>query len=60
MKDEKDSQNQDTSALELQIEQMIDELFVSREDPDATDQQGGPEAPAVDAGDLRFPYGDNR
>jgi len=33
MKDEKDSQNQDTNALELQIDQMIDELFVSREEP---------------------------
>ena len=57
MKDEKDSQNQDTSALELQIEQMIDELFVSREDPDATDQQGGPEAPAVEQGTFDFPTG---
>lgn len=57
MKDEKDSQNQDTSALELQIEQMIDELFVSREDPDATDQQGGPEAPTVMQEAFDFPTG---
>jgi hypothetical protein len=55
MTDEKDSQNQDTSALELQIEQMIDDLFVSREEPVADEIQEGPAAPAGDQGTLVFP-----
>lgn len=55
MKDEKDLQNQDTSALELQIDQMIDDLFVSREEPVADEVLGGPEAPAGDQPTLVFP-----
>jgi len=55
MKDEKDSQNQDTSALELQIDQMIDDLFVTRDEPVADEIQGGAEAPAGDQGTLVFP-----
>ncbi len=39
MKDEKDLQGQDPEALELQIEQMIDELFVSKEEPVSADEQ---------------------
>ncbi|HBD07702.1 MAG TPA: hypothetical protein DCZ69_05530 [Syntrophobacteraceae bacterium] len=52
MKDEKDSQNQDTSALELQIEQMIDELFVSSEEPVADGAQAAPETPDGDQGTI--------
>ena len=55
MKDEKDSQNQDTNALELQIEQMIDELFVTREEPGTDETQGGIDAPTGDEGTLVFP-----
>jgi hypothetical protein len=33
MKDEKDMQGQDNDALELQIDKMIDELFVDKEEP---------------------------
>jgi len=40
MKDEKDLQGQDTDALELQIDKMIDELFVGKEEPGLADRQG--------------------
>jgi hypothetical protein len=40
MKDEKDLKGQDSDALELQIDQMIDELFVGKEGSASADQQG--------------------
>jgi hypothetical protein len=40
MKDEKDLKGQDSDALELQIDKMIDELFVGKEESASADQQG--------------------
>jgi hypothetical protein len=46
MKDEKDLQGQDNDALELQIDKMIDELFVDKEEP----ALAGPVASSAEVG----------